>query len=83
MWGGGCENVFSLFYAVPVFSDINNLPEVNIAPEALQQWWETVSDVQQNRRQLITVVICALIIAIHSPECELNLALNLCLLMLQ
>ena len=67
-------------YAVPVFSDLNKLPELSIAPEVLHDWWQTVSDVQQNRRGLITVVVCALIIAIHSPECELNLALNLCLL---
>ena len=63
--------------AAPQVSNLQALPELRVDVQEQVQWWHAVGKVEQTRPGLQTLVVCAIITAMHSPLCE-SLASHLC-----
>ena len=58
------------------------LPELKVDEQVGEQWWQTVEKIAaESRPGLETVVLSAIITAMHNPDCEYSSVVCVCVCM--
>lgn len=64
--------IYMYLCSVPVEPEWQALPELEVDERVVSQWWQVVEQAAKSRPGLETVVVSAVITAMHHLDCEYN-----------